>query len=69
MVAVAILKYRHISDAIRPISTKFGMLNSSTHAEIFAIRKIAPFIWYKNIAGRFFGLVTKHMSSRSLKTT
>jgi len=23
-----------------------------------------PFIWYKNIAGRFFGLVTKHACNR-----
>ena len=24
-------------------------------------RRNCPFIWYKNIAGRFFGLVTKHV--------
>ena len=23
-----------------------------------------PFMWYKNIAGRFFGLVTKHVCDR-----
>jgi len=23
-----------------------------------------PFIWYKNVAGRFFGLVTKHACDR-----
>ena len=26
--------------------------------------KDCPFMWYKNIAGRFFGLVTKHACDR-----
>jgi len=25
-----------------------------------------PFVWYKNIAGRFFGLVTKHACDRRM---
>jgi len=27
-------------------------------------QKDCPFIWYKNIASRFFGLVTKHTCDR-----
>ena len=27
-------------------------------------RKDCPFMWYKNIAGRFFGLVTKRVCDR-----
>jgi len=26
--------------------------------------RIGPFVWYKNVAGRFFGLVTKHACDR-----
>ena len=34
-------------------------------AEIFGIRKLeCSFVWYKNIACRFFGLVTKHACGR-----
>ena len=36
------------------------------HQPLLGGRKLeyCPFIWYNNIAGRFFGLVTKHACDR-----
>ena len=36
------------------------------HQPLLGGRKLegCPFMWYKNIAGRFFGLVTKHACDR-----
>jgi len=29
-----------------------------------SLKILCPFMWYKNIAGRFFGLITKHARDR-----
>jgi len=36
------------------------------HQRLVGGRKLKglPFMWYKNIAGRFFGLITKHVCDR-----
>ena len=36
----------------------------TNHCWVAENEKDCPFMWYKNIAGRFFGLVTKHACDR-----
>jgi len=36
----------------------------TNHCWVAENAKDFPFMWYKNIAGRFFGLVTKHACDR-----
>jgi len=36
----------------------------TNHCWVAKNEKDCPFMWYKNIAGRFFGLATKHACDR-----
>ena len=38
--------------------------SATNHCWVAENLKDCPFVWYKNIAGRFFGLVTKHACDR-----
>jgi len=44
----------------------FQVESDIAHQPLLGGRKVedCPFMWYKNIAGRFFGLVTKHAYDR-----
>jgi len=42
----------------------FRWNGTSPTSHCWVAEKDCPFMWYKNIAGRFFGLVTKHACNR-----